>query len=291
MEIAFHIGAHETDENRLIKCVMKNRETLSKQYIQAPNPGRYRKLLRETLQAIATGKTPQMSRDDILDTILGDDIAERMVLSNANFCCVNARIFEDGQFYPLGANRLAAMDAFFSEDTLEFHMGIRNPATFVPAVVHSLGEAARARVETKIDPFDVRWSDVIMRLREACPRAEFTIWCNEDTPLLWSQLIREVSGLDISTPIVGGFDLLANIMSEEGFQRFLSYLKSHPPQTEIQKRRIIAAFLDKFALEGELEEELDMPGWTEETVDALTDAYEEDLYVIERIHGVNFITP
>jgi hypothetical protein len=32
-------------------------------------------------------------------------------------------------------------------------------------------------------------------------------------------------------------------------QRFAAYLKSHPEMTEIQKRRVISTFLDKFALE------------------------------------------
>jgi len=74
-------------------------------------------------------------------------------------------------------------------------------------------------------------------------------------------------------------------------QRFRAYLKSHPTMTEMQKRRVIAAFLDKFAIEDEIEEELDAPGWTEETIDALTDLYEEDMHVIARIPGVSFIAP
>ncbi|MEM1151114.1 MAG: hypothetical protein AAGI03_11225 [Pseudomonadota bacterium] len=291
MEIVYHIGAHETDDDKLIKCLLKNRDTLAEQGIAVPNPARYRKLLRENLQAIVTGVDPAITRQEIFDGILGDDHAERIVMSNANFCCINARIFENGEFYPLGPGRVAALGRLFPQDTIEFHMGIRNPATFVPAVIGGLPDSVRETVAAQVDPFDLRWSDVIMRFREACPQAEFTVWCNEDTPLLWSQLIREVSGLEYGTPIVGGFDLLSEIMTAEGFKRFLSYLKSHPPQTEVQKRRIIAAFLDKFAIEDELEEELDMPGWTEETVEALTDIYEEDIYAIERLHGVTLITP
>ena len=161
----------------------------------------------------------------------------------------------------------------------------------MPAVLSSLPDNVRDGVISELDPFDIHWSDVIIRMRETCPRAEFTVWCNEDTPLLWSQLIREISGLDFESPIIGGFDLLSEIMTEEGFKRFLAYLESHPPQTEVQKRRVIAAFLDKFAIIEELEEELDMHGWTDATVDALTEAYEDDLYTIERIHGVTLITP
>lgn len=291
MEIVYHIGAHETDEDRLLKCLLKNRETLAEQGISVPNPGRYRKLLRETLQAMASGAGPDIDRTEMLDAILGEEDADRLIMSNANFCCINARVFENGQLYHLGPSRAAALARIFPTDKLELHLGIRNPATFIPAVLAPLPDAVRDRIRAELDPFDIRWSDVITRLREACPQAEFTVWCNEDTPLIWSQLIREISGLEHGMPIVGGFDLLAEIMTEEGFKRFLSYLKSHPPQTEVQKRRIIAAFLDKFAIAEELEEELDMPGWTEETVDALTSSYEEDLYTIERIHGVTLITP
>ncbi len=54
---------------------------------------------------------------------------------------------------------------------------------------------------------------------------------------------------------------------------------------------MIAAFLDKFAIEEELEEELDIPGWSEEVVDTLTEIYDEDVFEISRIPGVTFISP
>jgi len=92
----------------------------------------------------------------------------------------------------------------------------------------------------------------------------------------------ELSGTD---------DLLAEIMTRNGFKRFQSYLENHPPQNEIQKRRVIAAFLSKFAVAEKIEQELDIPGWTEDYVDQLTDLYEEDLDEVQRMHGVNFIAP
>ena len=110
-------------------------------------------------------------------------------------------------------------------------------------------------------------------------------------PLIWSQIIRDMAALDVQEKIAGGFDLLATIMSKEGMQRFRAYLDSHPDMSEIQKRRVIAAFLDKFALEEEIEEELDMPGWTEALVDELTEIYDDDVALIQRIPGVNLITP
>ena len=61
--------------------------------------------------------------------------------------------------------------------------------------------------------------------------------------------------------------------------------------TEHQKRRAIAAFLDKYALEEEIEEELDMPGWTEELVERMTALYDADVEIIRAMPGVSLIAP
>ena len=103
--------------------------------------------------------------------------------------------------------------------------------------------------------------------------------------------MRDMAGLDPATPVAGGTDLLRSIMSDEGMARLEAFLADHPGVTEIQKRRIYAAFLDKFAIEDEIEEELDLPGWTVPIVDHMTQAYDEDVYRIERIPGVTVLTP
>src|SRR5690606_13074123 len=109
--------------------------------------------------------------------------------------------------------------------------------------------------------------------------------------LIWAYLIREMAGLEPDTRIIGGFDLLSEIMSKSGMQRFRAYLKAHPAMTELHKRRVIAAFLDRYALEGASEQEVDLPGWTQDTIRVLTENYEDDLIRIRAIQGVNLITP
>lgn len=100
-----------------------------------------------------------------------------------------------------------------------------------------------------------------------------------------------MAGLDPNASFKGEFALLEEIMTSAGMKRFETYLASHPGMTETQKRRVISAFLDKFVKDEEIEEELDLPGWTEELVETLSEAYDEDVYEIERIRGVNFIAP
>ena len=80
-------------------------------------------------------------------------------------------------------------------------------------------------------------------------------------------------------------------MSPEGMKRFETYLKSHPDMTEMQKRRVISAFLDKFALDEEIEEELNVAGWDDQLMDDTTDVYDEDMLEVQRIPSVTLIAP
>ena len=88
---------------------------------------------------------------------------------------------------------------------------------------------------------------------------------------------------------MGGFDILSKIIAREGIKRIRGYLAAHPPVNEEQRRRALMAFLDKYALEDEVEEELDLPGWTPELIDHLTAVYDDDLVEISRIDGVTVI--
>jgi hypothetical protein len=48
------------------------------------------------------------------------------------------------------------------------------------------------------------------------------VGCNEDTPLLWPQIIREPAGLELGEEIIGEFDLLNEIMSRGGYATLCS---------------------------------------------------------------------
>ena len=54
-------------------------------------------------------------------------------------------------------------------------------------------------------------------------------------------------------------------------------------------RRIIGAFLDKYGIAGEIEQELDLPGWDADTVERMTRAYEDDVDRIAAMEGVTFV--
>jgi len=291
MQILFHLGAHCTDDGLLIRSILRNRARLSLEGIIVPGPGRYRKLIREAVQSLDCAVPTAEAQEAMLDAITDADDAERLILSNENFLCVPAWIFSNGMFYGMATERALGLSNLFHGSQIEFHLGLRNPATFLPAAFGRVDDLSFEDFLRGADPRALRWSQLVTRIREANPDAGMTIWCNEDTPLIWSEVMREMAGVDAMMRLTGGFDLLAEIMTREGMKRFRAYLKAHPPQTETQKRRIIVAFLDKFAIDEKIEEELDVPGWTDDLVEDLTRIYEEDVYEIQRMPGVTFIEP
>ena len=53
----------------------------------------------------------------------------------------------------------------------------------------------------------------------------------------------------------------------------------------------MAAFLEAHAIEEAVEAEIDLPGWTDETIDMLTQLYEDDVERIAAMPEVTLITP
>lgn len=291
MQVIVHTGAHHTDEDRLLKCLLRNKEDFAQRGVAVPGPGRYRPLLKETLRAMQTAPPAPDARDVLIDAILDEESADRLILSNPHFFGSQRFAVGKATLYPDAARRMKQLHQLFGQDQIEMFMAIRNPATFLPAVMRKAPISRFYDSMGMSDPREMRWSDTLIRVREAVPDAPLTIWCSEDAPLLWAQIIREMAGLDHGQKITGGFDLLGSIMSKEGMERFRTYLHQHPVMSEAQKRRVIAAFLDKYALDDAVEEELDLPGWTYDLVDELTDIYDEDVFRIQRIPGVQMLTP
>ncbi|MDQ2093133.1 hypothetical protein [Rhodalgimonas zhirmunskyi] len=291
MQVIAHAGLHCTDEDRVIKCLLKNRALFSGIGTIVPPPGRYRKLLHQTLNALSEGTPTPDAREILLDAILEGDEADRLLISHEDLFGIDNMAPARSMLYPRASARLTELRSLLPEDPIELFFAIRNPATFLPDLLKRSKFDDMVQLTRGEDPRVYRWSHMVAQLRHDHPDMPLTIWCNEDTPLIWAQIIREMAGLNPGTKIKGGFDLLGEIMSKEGMKRFRAYLKQHPVMTEVQKRRVMTAFLDKYARDDMIEEEFDLPGWTEELIDELTEIYDEDVYEIARMPGVNFILP
>lgn len=291
MQIVYHIGANCTDGDRLVRSLVRNSTEMEARGIHIPSPSKYRRLLRETIQNLAGASPSEGTRDILIDAICDSDKAQRLVMSNSAFIGQPVRVFEEGIFYGQLEMKIRALTLLFPEDDLHLCLALRNPATFIPALWEQSRRKTFEQFMGGIDPLHLRWADVLSRIRATAPDARLTVWCNEDTPLIWGEILRRLIGVDRETPLSGEYDLLSTIMNPAGMKRFGAYLRTHPPQSEVQLRRVIAAFLDKYAIVDEIEEEVDLPGWDAQVVDDLTRSYEDELVAIAAMPGVDFIAP
>jgi hypothetical protein len=288
--ISIHLGAHCTDEDRLIKSLLKNQQVLFDHGVVVPGANRYRPLLREVLGKLNGGAPSEDTQDVLLAAILDTEGAERLVLSNENFLSNHPNAFKKGMLYRNAGVNSAALRKLFPDCAVSFFISVRNPATFIPALHQIVQPGPFDEYVAGIDPDALVWSDVILDIREHNPDAPITVWCNEDTPMIWPEVMQEITDIDAGVALKGSFDILGQIMADEGIKRLRGYLASHPPATEIQRRRVLAAFLDKYALDDEVEEELDLPGWPPDLIDQLTANYDDDMIEIARIPGVTVLT-
>lgn len=293
MQIILHAGAHCTDEDRLVKSLLRNHDGFLKHRIVAPGPSNYRQLLRETINALDEGRPDPDAREVLVEAFCNErpENIDRLLLSNDNFFAVPKIALSRGELYPMAVKRLAYLQDLFPEDGVELFLAMRDPASWLPALFDAAPQKDFASFLDGVDPESFRWSDFLLRLRAEVPELPITVWCNEDTPFIWGEIIRTMAGLDEDEKISGAFDLLSEIMAPEGMQRFRAYLKEHPVMTEAQKRRVMTAFLDKYYLEEEMEEELDLPGWSEDLMARLTEGYEADVARIAQMDGIRFIAP
>ncbi|NOR32772.1 MAG: hypothetical protein GQ539_16925 [Sulfitobacter sp.] len=291
MQLVLHAGAHYTEEERLLKSLLANTERLAKAGTVVPGPSTYRGLFRDTLNAMYKSSVADGAREVLLDAILDDADANRVILSDPNFFRTPATAVVEGMLYPAAPVRMMRIVQLFPDDQIELFLGIRNPATLLPILHGVSADNSDPHFWGNKDQADVCWSETLELLHDSAPEIAVTVWCNEDAPLIWGTIMREIAGLPKNTKLNNEFDLLETIMSVEGMKRFQSYMAAHPEISGSQEQKVIAAFLGKFAMEDAIEEEVDMPGWTEDLVEEMTENYDQDVLRIQQIPNVRMIMP
>jgi hypothetical protein len=290
MEIVYHLGVHLTDGEQIQRTLLKNRTVLAAEGIVVPWPRFYRYVFRDLLNRLGGKKASGEMQDLILDGLMAMDDPRRVVFCNENFFCLRPQALDAGKFYPMAGERARGLRNIFPDTPVSFSLGIRNPATFVPALFEAVQPSEYQSFIGATDPARLAWSEMIARIRDAVPDAAITVWCNEDLPVLWPEVLRAVTGHDPETRLTNLGDLWGQLLAPEGLRRMQAYFADHPPLNDARRRRAVAAFLEKFGLPEQIEMEIDLPGWTEVMVEAITAAYEADLAEIARMPGVTLLT-
>lgn len=82
-------------------------------------------------------------------------------------------VVRDGQFLPGAERRVARLADLFRHTTLDLHLTIQNPKTYVPF----LPTANRKGIDLAFLPEEIpSWLDLASRLRQACPDNRIVVW-------------------------------------------------------------------------------------------------------------------
>lgn len=296
MQLAFHLGAHFTDEERLIRTLAGNSAVLAGARVHVPSPRAYRTALRDALLALkgrpADAETQAQLRETCVQGAIGP--VERLVFSYENFLALPDRAITAAGLYPAAADKLAPLANLFPEAETEFHLALVNPAVLIAGLVARQPGRSYDEILSGQPPEALRWGPVVARMAgavRALPRARLVVWCNEDLPLIFPEVLRSLGGIVPAIPLAGEDGLIETLMTDEGMRRMRSYVAQHPPQTVAQRRKVAMAFLDKFARPEALEAEIPLPGWTDELVARISTDYEADTAGIADLEGVSFIAP
>ena len=291
MKVIYHIGLHSTDEDRALRCLLRNDSLLQQRGIVVAQPGRFRPVLREAMIQLKGQPATEEIQDHILEGITEIDAPQRVLFSNDSFLCVPRRAIEGGVLYPLVSERAPWIRNLFPGQPTEFALALRNPATLIPALhARFAAEENFEQYLARLDPEALSWMNMVERLRACVPDARLIVWCNEDSPLIWPDILQALSDLPDPMHLEGINDFIAGLMTEDGFARLESYLDGHPASGVAHWRKIVSAFLDKFALADAVEEEFDLPGWSQERVSILSERYEEDIERIVQMDGIEFLS-
>lgn len=291
MQVVFHLGAPCTDQGLLLQSLGKNRARLAEDGILAPCLSRYRPLLRDTMRALKGQTASREMQEALLDAIIDGMPADRLIFSDPRLVCIHRLVVQGPQIWAMIDRQVAALRGLFPQAEPEIFIGMRNPATLIPALFSASKFSDFREFSENMQPQAVAWSEMLGRLRLAHPDVPVTVWCNEDTPLLWGQILRKIADVPFDYPLKGTDDLIETIMDPTGVKRLQRYLADNPARSELQRRRVLGAFLDRYAIDAAIEEDLDLPGWTPDLIEAISLAYDDDMAEIARIAGVTLLTP
>lgn len=289
MEIVYHVGCYGSDHDRLIRTLLRNRDELWKRGIEVPAPNRYRGVLGEAISALKGGDAPPDLQEMLLDAVMDSDKAERLILSQPAFLGMPKSAISPEGLYARGHNRLIGLSNLFPDSVVEFFIGLIHPARQIASLV-SLQKGRYETVMEGVDPRDLRWAPLILRMLQATPDRDIIVWADEDLPFVWPEVLRRMAGVPNDMPMQGDDAILADLLAEPALSALQDRIAGQRPQTVSARRDLIETALMQ-ADAGLLETEITLPGWSQTLIDEISGIYAEDLAEIAALTGVEFIAP
>lgn len=291
MQVVIHAGAAFTEADRLLRSLQKNIKVLTQGKVGYVGPRRYRQVFRPVFEGLGKGPVEVEAYQRLKSILPSPETTRRVVFSSDSFAGDPAITLQEGQLYPLAGRRMELLEQAFPDHQIELFLALRNPGSFIPKLLVSLPEASREGIIQDTDLSCLSWIGMIEDIRDLAPNVQVTLWCYEDTPLIWGDIIRAVGDLDEDTALSDEHELLLSLLDDTGRVAAQALIEQEPAQEKSVLRSKLARILEDHAQQDKVEEDVDLPGWTSEIVDAFSELYEQDVAKLETMPGVRVLKP
>ncbi|MBA4492179.1 hypothetical protein [Paracoccus sp. S1E-3] len=289
MQIVYHVGAHGSDQAKLIRTLLRNRAELVRHGTEVPAPNRYLGLFGEAMNSLNGGEAPPEMQEVLLDMLVDNEDAKRLVLSQSMFLGTPRRAISRKRLYPYSPRRLRGLSNLFPDSVVEFHLGVVHPATQIFQLV-ARNKGDYPGTMNGADPRQLRWAPAVRAMLEAVPDREFVIWAQEDLPFTWPEVLRRLAGVGPEVPLIGEDAILADLLPPETLRDLRANMDATPDLTIRGRRNLVEQALAAGGATAAMESEVPLPGWTQDLIDELSEIYADDLAELAAISGVEFIS-
>ncbi|WP_037310485.1 hypothetical protein [Ruegeria halocynthiae] len=291
MQVAIHAGAAFTDEGSLLKSLQKNSEVLTQEGIAVIGPRRYRQVFKPAFDTLGVEPADRGLLHQMQNMLPVNPDVRRTIFSSDNFVGERALALQEGQLYPQAGRRMALLDTAYSDHQITLFLGLSNPGSFIPKLLMTLPQADRESIIRSTDLSCLSWIGMIEDIRDLAPDVQITLWSNEDTPLIWGDIVRAMGDLNDDVALNDEYDLLLSLLDDTGKSKVLGQMDSVDGQDKATVRESLAQIFEDHAKLDTVEEELELPGWSAEIIDAFSELYEQDLTKLETMPGVRILKP
>ncbi|WP_171125501.1 MULTISPECIES: hypothetical protein [unclassified Ruegeria] len=291
MQVAIHAGAAFTGEGRLLKALRAHKSVLTEHGVAAFGPRQYKQAFKPTFATSEPQFLTPEETSQVRAGLTSDPSIRRAVFQSNALIADSKAAIQDGQFYPRAGKLMSVLDQALEDIRIDFFFGLRNPGTFIPKLLMSLPDEDRENIIRNTDLSCLNWIGMVDDIRDMAPGVNITLWSNEESPLIWGDILRKMCGLPEDVTLEKEYNFLLSLLDEAGKEKANALLNARPDGEQTGIRYALADILEDHAQPELVEEELELPGWSTDIVDAFSELYEQDLERLESMPEVQLLRP
>lgn len=289
MTVHIHLGAHKTASTHIQAILKKNAAELTAAGVTVALPkdvraavGAVRERLGHPLFDALGGGARRRAVRRLAGLGAG---ASHLVAADENTLGLCADIISDGVLYPDAGKRAALWAGLLDGQAATIYLAIRAYPSFFASVHAQAGRSGRYSPLTPhqaeaLAALPRRWPAVVADVMAALPNAKIVIWAYEDYAALRPEILRHMTGLTDLSPVA----IRPMRTPTAAAMSALAQAGQRGPVSETARAEIIAQH-------PHVKGAVAYSPWTPDQRARMRAAYAEDLEILQKRYGPQFLQP